>query len=55
VHYLVSDATRDCAVIEFVENEMKVIPNDVPWQVATNFVITGYTWGGSRPIAGGTT
>jgi hypothetical protein len=47
VHYLVSDATRRSVVIEFVADEMKVIPCEHPWQVATNFVITGYAWTGS--------
>jgi hypothetical protein len=47
VHYLVSDANRSSVVIEFVANEMKVIPPEHPWQVATNFVMTGYVWDGS--------
>ena len=47
VHYLVSDANLESVVIEFVDHEMKVFPCDQPWQVATNFVITGYQWSGN--------
>jgi hypothetical protein len=47
VHYLVSDSTRCSAVIEFVDDSMRVIRNDAPWQVATNFTITGYPFDAS--------
>ena len=46
MHYLVSDANGRSVVIEFIANEMQVIPCDSSWQVATNFIITGYTWDG---------
>jgi hypothetical protein len=39
LHYLISDASGNAAVIEFIDGEMHVIQNDQPWQVATNFVI----------------
>jgi hypothetical protein len=42
VHYLVSDAGRRSVVIEFLDNEMVVIPSDGSWQVATNFIMAGY-------------
>lgn len=47
VHYLVSDATPRSVVIEFLENEMLVIPSVGPWQAATNFILTGYVFDGS--------
>jgi hypothetical protein len=40
VHYLVVDASGDAAVIEFIDDEMHVIRNEQPWQVATNFLIS---------------
>ena len=45
VHYLVSDPAPRSVVIEFLDNEMIVIPSDAAWQVATNFVMTGYPFG----------
>jgi hypothetical protein len=47
VHYLISDADRRSVVVEYVENEMMVIPCEGAWQVATNFTVTGYVWDGS--------
>jgi hypothetical protein len=44
VHYLVSDAGRESAVIEFLDNKMVVIRCDSLWQVATNFIIAGYAF-----------
>jgi hypothetical protein len=43
LHYLIADAAGHSAVVEFVEGEMQVLPNAEPWQVATNFLITGHT------------
>jgi hypothetical protein len=40
LHYLISDASGNSAVIEFIDGEMHVIRNDQPWQVATNFIIS---------------
>jgi hypothetical protein len=40
LHYLISDASGDSAVVEFIDGEMEVITNDQPWQVATNFHLT---------------
>jgi hypothetical protein len=40
LHYLISDASGDSAVVEFIDGQMKVITNDEPWQVATNFLLT---------------
>lgn len=39
LHYLIADATGSSAVVECVDGDMRVLPNDVPWQVSTNFVI----------------
>jgi hypothetical protein len=47
VHYLVSASTRRSAVIEFVEDTMRVIRSGTLWQVATNFTITGYPFDSS--------
>lgn len=43
VHYLVADRSGASAIVEFVGGEMKVIRGGEPWQVITNFVITGST------------
>lgn len=39
LHYLVSDSQGNSAVIEYINGELKVIRNQKPWQVATNFFI----------------
>jgi hypothetical protein len=41
MHFLISDATGRSAIIEFLDNEIKVIDNTEKWQVCTNFLITG--------------
>ena len=41
VHYLISDRNGNSVVIEFVNGELKVIHNNEPLQVSTNFIITG--------------
>jgi hypothetical protein len=41
LHYLVADSAGNSAVIEFVDGERLVLRNEGPWQVATNFVISG--------------
>jgi hypothetical protein len=41
LHYFLMDASRNSAVIEFVDYEISVLRNSHPWQVATNFTITG--------------
>ena len=41
LHYLIADAQRNAAVIEFLGGRMNVLPNEEPWQVATNFLISG--------------
>ncbi|NOU16163.1 MAG: linear amide C-N hydrolase [Bacteroidales bacterium] len=41
IHYMIADKSGKSTIIEFVGGEMKVIPNDNPWQVCTNFIVTG--------------
>jgi len=43
IHYMVCDSTRRSAVIEFINGAMHVNWNTHPWQVSTNFNLTGYT------------
>jgi hypothetical protein len=43
VHYLIADSSGYSMIIEFVDNEVKTIRNTNPWQVCTNFVISGAT------------
>jgi len=43
LHYLIADSGGDSAVVEFVDGEMKVLRNEQPWQVATNFVLSGHS------------
>lgn len=40
LHYLIGDAARNSAIIEFVDGEMIILRPDEPWQVSTNFVIS---------------
>jgi len=39
LHFMISDKNGKSAIIEFIEGEMKVIPNENPWQVSTNFLV----------------
>lgn len=41
LHFMISDRGGKSAVIEFIEGEMKIISNEEPWQVSTNFLIYG--------------
>jgi predicted choloylglycine hydrolase len=41
IHYLIADKSGKSAVVEFLKGEMKIIRNKEPWQVSTNFIITG--------------
>lgn len=43
LHYLISDLGGNSAVIEFVGGEMKIIRNQFPWQVSTNFILFNST------------
>jgi len=41
IHYLIADSSGHSVIIEFVNGRMEIIDNSNPWQVTTNFVITG--------------
>jgi hypothetical protein len=41
LHYLVSDRGGHSALIEFTGGKMIVLRSETPWQVSTNFIITG--------------
>ena len=41
VHYIIADSSGHSAIVEFVNGNMVVMENTNPWQVTTNFVITG--------------
>ncbi|MHC1704181.1 MAG: linear amide C-N hydrolase [Tenuifilaceae bacterium] len=41
IHYMIADKSGKSAIIEFINGEMKVIPNNEPWQVCTNFIVSG--------------
>lgn len=49
VHYLVADSKGASVVVEYIAGEMIVIPNEEPWQTATNHLlgISGSAEGGS--------
>jgi hypothetical protein len=38
LHYLIADHTGKAALVEFYAVKMYVIPNEVPWHLATNFL-----------------
>lgn len=40
IHYLVADSSGNSALVEFIDGEMRIIRNELPFQVTTNFVIT---------------
>jgi hypothetical protein len=40
-HYLISDQTGNSVIIEFLNNDIKVIRNSEKWQVSTNSIIYG--------------
>jgi hypothetical protein len=39
IHYLVADSSGRSALVEFYQGQMVVIPNQGPWQAATNFLL----------------
>jgi hypothetical protein len=41
VHYLISDAFGDSAVVEYYDGTVKATRNVEPWQAATNFLLKG--------------
>jgi hypothetical protein len=49
VHYLIADRSGESVVIEYINKEMKVIHNNEPFQICTNFIITGSKAPSSTP------
>jgi hypothetical protein len=49
IHYIVADRSRNSAIIELVGGEMKVLRNNEPWQVMTNFILHGSDAPGTVP------
>jgi hypothetical protein len=41
LHYFITDRHGKSVVVEFVDQKISVLRNTHPWQVATNFIITG--------------
>ena len=48
IHYLIADATGQAALVEYVQGEMVVLPNEEPWHLATNFFVSS---AGAGPTA----
>jgi hypothetical protein len=40
IHYLIADVSGNSAVVEFIDDEMRVLRNEGPWQISTNFIIS---------------
>jgi hypothetical protein len=40
-HFMIADGNGDSAVVEFVNGEIVAIKSDNPWQVVTNFILSG--------------
>ncbi len=38
LHYLIADRSGRAALVEFYQGELRVIPTDKPWHLATNFL-----------------
>ena len=38
LHYLIADSSGRAVLVEFYEGEMVVMPNEMPWHLATNFL-----------------
>jgi len=41
IHYLIADSSGHSAIVEFVNGRQEIMENQEPWQVTTNFVMTG--------------
>jgi hypothetical protein len=40
LHYLIADRSGRAALAEFYQGQLQVIPNDQPWHLATNFLVS---------------
>jgi len=38
IHYLMADSSGRSVLVEFYQGEMVIIPNEMPWHLATNFL-----------------
>ena len=41
LHYFITDRAGNSAVVEFIDQKISVLRKKQPWQVATNFILTG--------------
>jgi len=48
IHYLIADATGDSVLVEYVDGEIRTLPNSNAWHLATNFFVSG---SGGTPYA----
>jgi choloylglycine hydrolase len=48
LHYLIADAGGNSAIVEFIQGEMGILQSDAPWQVATNFLVSGHSTESAR-------
>jgi choloylglycine hydrolase len=48
LHYFITDRSGRSVVVELVDKKLSVLSNTKPWQVATNFVLTGLSLENSR-------
>lgn len=48
LHYLIADAAESSAIVEFIRGEMVVLRSEEPWQVATNFLVSGHSTESAR-------
>jgi len=39
IHYLIADANGNAVLVEFVQGERVILPNNAPWHAATNFLL----------------
>jgi hypothetical protein len=40
LHYLIADRSGRAVLAEFYQGELHLIPNDKPWHLATNFLVS---------------
>ena len=40
LHYLIADRSGQAALVEFYQGKLHIIPNDSPWHLATNFLLS---------------
>lgn len=52
LHYIITDRSKKSVVIEFVDQKLSILPSTQPWQVATNFNITGYSQKSAQAYCG---